>query len=426
MKKINFLPLVFLVFFCFSHTVAASTIIQQTDNSTLASTCASYNPNTFEQSFGKGLTGTYKSLTFQIDVIGASSANLNIAIYGNTNANMYSGSFDTSGAGGADAPVSVISGIQNVTFSWAAGHTFNPAMYYWAFVYVASGSATSIAPEGSATDLFLPISGAAYTAQGDCNNSSFGAPQGAVTSTATGYDTYFEFDTNTVPTPPPNNLTIASPTEGSVSGSTTVTFAGTYYSNSGVTFSAGGLTGIKLIINQSSGVVGVLAPIEIDIPETTQDATTSWVTTKVLTTGTNYNVQGYLVYGSTDLYPSAPAYVDFSVVSNPIATIPTCDGSAVTCAFQDLLVYLFVPSQGAIGQYTGLYGMVIKKPPFGYVVEINSALNGLTVSGTDPFTLEELPIIQTDIFDPIRAGLVWVLWVAFAFVLFHRLKNIDL
>jgi hypothetical protein len=87
---------------------------------------------------------------------------------------------------------------------------------------------------------------------------------------------------------------------------------------------------------------------------------------------------------------------------------------------------LFYPSQGSIQQYGSLYAKVIKKPPFGYVVEVNSALMGLNDTGTQAFTLVEMPILMTDIFTPIKTGLTWVLWVAFIFVLFHRLKNIHL
>ena len=122
----------------------------------------------------------------------------------------------------------------------------------------------------------------------------------------------------------------------------------------------------------------------------------------------------------------------FNVVSNP-ATGSTGTNGYTTCSitdvagcFQNALVFLFYPSSSSINQFNGLYTQFVNKPPFGYIVAIQNALKGINDTATATFTLQSLPILNTFIFDPIRLALSWVLWVAFAFVLYHRLKNIAI
>lgn len=119
----------------------------------------------------------------------------------------------------------------------------------------------------------------------------------------------------------------------------------------------------------------------------------------------------------------------FNVVSDPAvgtAGTTTCDIANLAGCFQNAIVFLFYPSSTSIDQFNGLYSQFINKPPFGYIVGIQNALKNINDSATSAFTLQSLPILNTYIFDPIRIALAWVLWVAFAFVLYHRLKNIAI
>jgi hypothetical protein len=116
-------------------------------------------------------------------------------------------------------------------------------------------------------------------------------------------------------------------------------------------------------------------------------------------------------------------------ISPPVWTAESCtwtDFSTWTGCLDNVFHDLFSPSSESLTQYEGLQAQFINKPPFGYVVAIQSALSGINDTNTAPFTLESMPILNTYIFDPIRLALAWVLWVAFAFVLYHRLKNIAL
>ena len=116
-------------------------------------------------------------------------------------------------------------------------------------------------------------------------------------------------------------------------------------------------------------------------------------------------------------------------ISPPVWTAESCtwtDFSTWTGCLDNVFHDLFSPSAESLTQYQGLYAQFINKPPFGYIVAIQNALRGINITATSPFALESMPILNTYIFDPIRLALIWVLWVAFAFVLYHRLKNIAI
>lgn len=121
--------------------------------------------------------------------------------------------------------------------------------------------------------------------------------------------------------------------------------------------------------------------------------------------------------------------IRFSVVD----TADTIAGDKVTCSITDIagclqsaLMYLFKPSSGDFSQFSTLWDMVKNKPPFGYITGFNSALLGLADTGTPAFTLEQMPILMTDIFTPFRTGLMWVMWVIFAFVFINRVKDLHI
>jgi hypothetical protein len=137
--------------------------------------------------------------------------------------------------------------------------------------------------------------------------------------------------------------------------------------------------------------------------------------------------------GSTCTTPTTP--ISFftngltAAISPPVWTAESCtwtDFSTWTGCLDNVFHDLFSPSAESLTQYVGLQAQFTHKPPFGYIVAIQSALGGINDTATSPFTLQSMPILNTYIFDPIRNALIWVLWVAFAFVLYHRLKNIAI
>ncbi|MEI7510448.1 MAG: hypothetical protein WCJ62_13415, partial [Flavobacterium sp.] len=87
---------------------------------------------------------------------------------------------------------------------------------------------------------------------------------------------------------------------------------------------------------------------------------------------------------------------------------------------------LFTPSDESINQFSNLYLAYKNKPPFGYVVAIQAELANLNDTGASVFTLHSLPVLNTMIFTPMRTAIIWVLWVGFTFVMYHRLKNLQI
>jgi hypothetical protein len=131
-------------------------------------------------------------------------------------------------------------------------------------------------------------------------------------------------------------------------------------------------------------------------------------------------------------YPTASVSFSTSALMNDIAPVweaEACtwvDFSTWTGCFDNLFHSLFSPTTESLNQFNGLYDQYIHKPPFGYVSAIQTTLVGLNDTGTSVFTLQSLPVLNTYIFNPIRIALAWIFWLAFAFVLYHRLKNISL
>ncbi len=103
----------------------------------------------------------------------------------------------------------------------------------------------------------------------------------------------------------------------------------------------------------------------------------------------------------------------------------TLDLSPLVNGACKVMVFLIYPSQDSLSSFSSLQGMVINKPPFAYFVQIKNALV-FDPSHSDTFTLETVSPLTTNIFDPLRTGITWVLWVGFAFAIYKRSKHIEL
>jgi hypothetical protein len=135
-----------------------------------------------------------------------------------------------------------------------------------------------------------------------------------------------------------------------------------------------------------------------------------------------YGTETDIINFSTSALPS-PATI------TPAWTPEDCDWSSPSTwsgCLRNLAHETFYPSSESLTQFNNLYAEFKNKPPFGYVTAIQMELSSLNDTNTSVFTLESLPILNTNIFDPLRTGMTWLLWVAFAFVFFNRLKDIQL
>jgi hypothetical protein len=204
----------------------------------------------------------------------------------------------------------------------------------------------------------------------------------------------------------------------------TVDFTGTY-NNAVGTYRyaiATAKTGTPSIYSSTSGMISTGSALTYDLPLTLSPNQTYSYTMILCDAG-----------GMSCTTPTSPVSFATSgltgAISPPVWVAESCtwtDFSTWTGCLDNVFHDLFSPSSESLTQYNGLYAQFINKPPFGYIVAIQNALKGINITATSPFTLESMPILNTYIFDPIRLALGWVLWVAFAFVLYHRLKNIAI
>jgi hypothetical protein len=131
---------------------------------------------------------------------------------------------------------------------------------------------------------------------------------------------------------------------------------------------------------------------------------------------------------------SFQVYYPPSSFENITSTIPissttiACDsGNIISDSFCGVLTWLFVPSPASFTQFINLKSAIENKPPFGYFTAIKTSLSSLTV-GTTSLMLVNASTTQafSAIFSPLRTGLVWILWLMFAFWIFHRLRNLQI
>jgi hypothetical protein len=142
------------------------------------------------------------------------------------------------------------------------------------------------------------------------------------------------------------------------------------------------------------------------------------------------------LYDSTnDLYTTPTTAITFS--TNALSTTTTtsaftpeaCDWTSPSTyggCIDNIFVGLFYPSSDSINQFQNLYTQYSTKPPFGYILAIQTTLKSVNDTNTSVFTLQSLPILNTYIFNPLRTAFEWILWVGFTFLLFKRFQDIQL
>jgi hypothetical protein len=146
----------------------------------------------------------------------------------------------------------------------------------------------------------------------------------------------------------------------------------------------------------------------------------------------SYTIEMCDYSGYPCLSPTSPVSFSTNGLTTPLAPVWTpepctwTDFSTWTGCLNNTLHDLFSPSSESVNQFSNLYQNYIKKPPFGYVVAIQDALKNINNTSTSVFTLQSMPILNTYVFTPFRTALIWVLWVALTFMLFKRLKDINL
>ena len=132
-----------------------------------------------------------------------------------------------------------------------------------------------------------------------------------------------------------------------------------------------------------------------------------------------------ILHGGSNYFFAGRFTID-STVEEIYTAYTTCSITDLAGCFQNAIVFLFYPSQSSLNDFSNLYDAIKNKPPFGYISAVQTALQGINDTETSAFTLETMPILDTYIFTPVRTALIWIMWLAFIFMFYHRLKNIHL
>ena len=91
--------------------------------------------------------------------------------------------------------------------------------------------------------------------------------------------------------------------------------------------------------------------------------------------------------------------------------------------FRDVVVWLFYPAQDALNGVSGLWEKIAHKPPIGYYTAVKDELGGVSI-GSASITFDTTA--AAGIITPLKTGIIVILWILFAFWIFHRLRNLDL
>jgi hypothetical protein len=146
----------------------------------------------------------------------------------------------------------------------------------------------------------------------------------------------------------------------------------------------------------------------------------------IIFTRPGFFIDEYSILHAGSNYFWAGRFTVDSTVQEIYTAYTTCSITDLAGCFQNAIVFLFYPSQSSLNDFSNLYDAIKDKPPFGYISAVQTSLQGINDTGTSVFTLETMPILDTYIFTPVRTAIIWILWLAFIFMFYHRLKNIHL
>jgi len=90
----------------------------------------------------------------------------------------------------------------------------------------------------------------------------------------------------------------------------------------------------------------------------------------------------------------------------------------------DGLKWLFLPSQGVFDYWNDIADAVSEKPPVGYFSLVKTQFENIDENATSTYELPELSEIS--FFSTLRTIMITMIWFAFAFFLFNRIKHLEL
>ena len=99
----------------------------------------------------------------------------------------------------------------------------------------------------------------------------------------------------------------------------------------------------------------------------------------------------------------------------------------VQYAFCNISHWLFFPSSISLAKFQGLGDTFQTKAPFAYFYTIAGGFDSLSPTSTPAFSLNasSTGALNTSIFQPIKIGLTWILWLMFGIFCIKRIAKFD-
>jgi len=88
--------------------------------------------------------------------------------------------------------------------------------------------------------------------------------------------------------------------------------------------------------------------------------------------------------------------------------------------------FLFIPKQADFNRFNDLKTALENKPPLGYFYLIKNSLLNFNASTTPAFDLQQSATLSDYIFNPVRNGISFILWLIFGFWVFNRIRKFEL
>lgn len=126
-------------------------------------------------------------------------------------------------------------------------------------------------------------------------------------------------------------------------------------------------------------------------------------------------------------------YNEPGIITPPTATSTsaewtmTCDESSGFFQYSICYVfqYLFKPDPYVLGKWENIKILLENKPPLGYFILTKNALSGIATS-TPAFNLAQASAVNENIFNPLKTGLTFILYLLFGIWLFKRIAHLEL
>jgi hypothetical protein len=91
-----------------------------------------------------------------------------------------------------------------------------------------------------------------------------------------------------------------------------------------------------------------------------------------------------------------------------------------------LALWLFIPDAGTLNKFSTLTDDIKNKPPIGYFYAVKTAFNGLSSTSTKAFQLANVTPLNNSVFNPLKTGISFILWLGCGIWIFNRIRHIQL